>query len=641
MKTITILVNNIELDYVSKTLTLTAENSAFSTSFKVKHTSFPFLIVENKNTIDALGPRDITSINKKKVIQVEILELGKKYTGTLQVISYIKGFRKCNLKYASAILPILKEKIGSFMPTISVIPGENNPVNYVQEATEVIPGYDNWETYPANIIEKVFPQTKIQFPTMRWQDKYGEDLQANDSWFYYENEINKLIFRGDTQQWNMLPNSYSINGNELTVTNKNVASPQVFLLSPLYYAFQSIGFKIKGEFVNNDFIRRVLLLSTKNNLTKIAIKTETQNYTLPTGNFLPTNIVNYTNESSKYVSIFLNAAGDYTLKYNFQVNNIDGVYTTSICKLYLIVPNVDVFTAIYQNIYSPEPNIFNFEGEITFTLPQESVGQELLLQYTHTHAEMPVTHTIEVFRSDSEKEYYQMHPTIDLSRYVPSWSLSEYLNELKKTFNLSIQTNDLKQEIEINFNENININNVPEIINKSLQIKNYDSVANTSFTLAFSNDQDNALFITKNTAEVYTSQTDEFNKEIKNKFKIVPQNNYTAELSEALQDKNGVGLMIYDTSRLPYTSTGYNLKTLSIDGDYGIYATYWKKWLRFRLNATALEIVGPFTETELKKILEKQEIYIDNQHYRIVKTEFKEKTPGINTVNFNLESVNL
>jgi len=116
MALIEIFANGIRLDFVNETLSVKTENNAFITDFKVSYNTFPFLVIENRNAKAALGPRDITSINKKTSVPVVVLFSGQRYTGTLTVSSYLPQYRKCNLKFGSAILPIMDKKCADFLP---------------------------------------------------------------------------------------------------------------------------------------------------------------------------------------------------------------------------------------------------------------------------------------------------------------------------------------------------------------------------------------------------------------------------------------------------------------------------------------------------------------------------------------------
>jgi hypothetical protein len=233
-----------------------------------------------------------------------------------------------------------------------------------------------------------------------------------------------------------------------------------------------------------------------------------------------------------------------------------------------------------------------------------------------------------------------MHPTIETGRYVPDWTVGNYLNYLKTQFNLEITVDDFKKQIVLNLNETIEDTEKTLVIDKSLALNSYDLAANSSFVLKNANTEDTALYITKNEVVNYTNQDDEFTQKIESKFKLVPRNGYTSDLSNKIDDKEGVGLIIYDPANAPYTSASANGLSLSLNGIGGIYETFWKRWLKFRLNAASCELRGYFTETEISKIYRAKSIYIDNQKYRIVSMEYSEITTRFLELKLQLESVN-
>jgi len=140
--------SGVEIEYKKDSLTLKKENNSLSSDFKVPHSSFPFLVIENDNTKQELGPSDITSIRKNKIIPVIILENGVRYNGELQQLTVLPKFRKCNLKYGSDVIAIINKKIAEYMPTLSVIPGETSPVPFTENSSEIIAGNQYWENYP-------------------------------------------------------------------------------------------------------------------------------------------------------------------------------------------------------------------------------------------------------------------------------------------------------------------------------------------------------------------------------------------------------------------------------------------------------------------------------------------------------------
>lgn len=629
MGLIKIVANDITLDFVKETLSIKKENNSLSRDFKVAHSTFPFLIIENQNAKRALGTRDLSSVNKIKTIEVTVFEGGRKYMGQLQILSYLSGFRKCNLKYASELLSIMNVKIATFMPTVSVIPGETTPVPFSETSIEDIAGTNYWETYPIDFISRGFPDVKWQFPTMKWEEKFGKDLDAEDSWYLYEGEIN----RTNEDFTAFIENTFTESSSEITgVSNKNIPSPQIYLLAPLFYALQSKGFTAEGAFPSNAFIKKILLQSSKTNISETSLIKLVNTFVFG-GSFtyLSSLSMHYKDES-----FAISVAGDYVLEYSFTfAGPLSFSNNPSLFKFFFQRPATGLFT--------PSDLLFNVT-EITDTTFTVSGSQDFELVTGTSHVTyfakntvMPMAYEVKL-KIKSEKKYQQMHPTIELGRYVPEWTFSTYLNALQNKFNLEINIDDFSKKMTIDFNEDTISDRQNTIIKKSLFITGYEQMPFEAFILKNDNDEDEALWITKSGVEPYALQRSDFSETLASKFKLVPTT-YTANLSEALDSKNGVGLMIYNHETFPYTTAEYLGQNLNISGTGGIYQSFWRKFLKFRMNASSVEMSGPFTETELNKILALKSIFIDNQEYLISDTTYSETAKDNFNVKFNLLSI--
>jgi len=160
-----------------------------------------------------------------------------------------------------------------------------------------------------------------------------------------------------------------------------------------------------------------------------------------------------------------------------------------------------------------------------------------------------------------------------------------------------------------------------------------------AYRLKFANDEDTSLWVTSDGATIFTNQASDFSKDLDSSFKFIPNNSYTAELSELVDSKDGVGLMIYDTTYSPNISPNYLGQTLRFDGPGGLYETFWKKFLKFRLNASHVEMTGYFTAIELEKISKLMRIYIDHQEYVVANLQYSETAQTNYEVVMKLESV--
>lgn len=631
----------IEIEYKKDSLTLKKENNSLSSDFKVPHSSFPFLVIENDVTKSVLGPSDITSIRKNKIIPVIILENGVRYYGELQQLTVLPKFRKCNLKYGSDIIAVINKKIAEFMPVVSVIPGETSPVPFTQESAEIISGNQYWETYPVSIIGQIYPDVKFQFPTIYWLNKYGVGLDNTDPWFRYQNHINNFG-TNNLEETIFLLNTGVVDGSNVTAINKNVPMPHVFLLSPLYYIFTSLSWKISGDFTTHELIKRLLMVPKKDNISKTIIAPEGEFIVIPTTawTFVEGGGVFGRDIYRKVVYKTITVAGNYKLKYKFELKSLPLATPYDHQRSWLIVnpPGDDNTVWVFQKAISHNNgNNYIVEGEVEL---QSEIGSMVFI-YEDSLQNMPISYNLELTLVGNEKEFNQMHPTIELGRFVPEWTVGNYLNYIKNKFNLDITLDDFKKEITLNLNENIAVNEEPAIISQSLQMTSYDIAANSSFVLKEENDEDAALFITQEEIIPYNGTTDDFTKIIESKFKILPRNGYTSVLSEDINDKEGVGLVIYDEATAPFTAeateNGFNL---SIPGAKGIYETFFRRWLKFMLNASNCEVTGYFTETEISKINKAKAVYINNQRFRIVDIQTTEAANNFQEVKMRLLSVN-
>src|SRR5690606_15817243 len=122
------------------------------------------------------------------------------------------------------------------------------------------------------------------------------------------------------------------------------------------------------------------------------------------------------------------------------------------------------------------------------------------------------------------------------------------------------------------------------------------------YILKNQNETDNFIYVDRSGITLNLDSESDLVSKMESKFKLVPTNGYTADLSEA-EDTNGTGLMIYDPQGLeigeiPVIASSYNGYSLSWEGGLGVYNIFHKKALRFRLNASSLEIEGAFSEHE-------------------------------------------
>jgi hypothetical protein len=637
MASIQIFANGIVLDFVHDSLTVNRENNAFITDFKVSHSSFPFLIIENTRTKEALGPREIASLGKKKVVDVVVIESGQTYSGQLCTLNYINGFRKCDLKYGSSALSILDKKLSGLLPVLSIIPGFVNPVPFTETALSTVPGYLLFPEFAAAQLGKIFPEVNYTFPMMFWQDKFGEALEVDDEWFPYQNYYNHL--RGGNG--NYVPNYFTIIGDNVIVSNGNVPSPQLFALGVLKMAFEGIGWTIAGDFVTSAFARRLLVLSSKDNLCAVPVAANPHYFNY--SNFVYSAFLPYRFYRHTFTP---DSAGEYYLNYHSIEPLRPGGIAPDNPLTYLAIKHDGNTTPLYKNFN--EPGTLDFSGQHTFIITEEQLGQTITIEWGRHNTTPDVPPLFFEFAwGMTGKTFYMMHPTLELGRYAPDWNLAEFINELKLKFCLDVALDDLSQVATFNFAKDILISPNKFVTAKKLTISEYAPPENFGIVMK-GPEGDPFILITPEGVTNNSAPESDYIEKIESKFKLVPNNSLTADIGAA-EDKDGVGLMIYDPQLpenagdvvRPLISPDYNGYTLSIAGTRGTYNTYWREVIQMKLHGSTLTMEGPFTDQEVRQLQRMQKTHINNQEYIILGIELKATLQGNNQVKFNLQSVTL
>lgn len=625
-----------EFEFKRDSLTIKKENNSFSNEFKVAHSSFPFLLIENNVAKKTLGSRDLTSVNKNKKIEVIVLEGEKKYIGELQQISVQENFRKCNLKYSSEVLSLMTKKMNTLMEIHSIIPGETNPIPFTEESDVILSGINYWESYPISFVGKVFPEVFYNFPMINWDNKFGIDLNQDNTWYDYLNYLNCFNFNDNGLEF--FTNSYSISQTTTSVSNKNIPAPMLFLCSPLVFALNTIGWKLEGNFKEHELVKNTLIFSPKNNISKTIIEATATDVLMDFNVWESTSIFPGTTTKKYTKTINYTGIGAYTVKYYFKMPpliNFSGCPKKTSLRIQRSgYPFITI--AFNSGNYDTEKV---FSGEID--IPLGLISPTLDFIFYNPFEQSPIEYSISIRKKDTDKEFQQMHPTIDLNRYVPDVTFGAYLNSLKNLFNLNISADDLNKALILNFADTeVDVN--PLVLKKSHVLNTFDLAENTSFVLKHDNDEDLSIYFSKNGIDIYTNQSDDFTKIIQTKFKNIPFVNFTSKLSEFINNKTGIGLINYTNSSSPYTAEKTNNEfTLNIPGEKGIFETFHKTFLKKRLNASRVEMTISLSKQEVSFLNKKIKLYIDNQEYYILSIELTENTNGYINCKLILESINI
>lgn len=629
MALIQIIANGITLDYVKETLTIREDNTALFGDLKMQYANHPFLILENERTKTALGPNVLQSDLKKKVHEVIVLIQGERFKGVLTILSYLPNYRKCDLKYGSDLVPLFTKKIRDLMPVVSVT-NSPHPIPYTEET---FGDFSNTQQAFADFVaeanSKPWPESQMAFPTMRHLNRFGVDLDEEDDWYLYQNFVNNINADGALLQ-NELEVISATNKN---TKNKNVASPQVYLMEVLRLIFLNSGYTIDGGFYKSQFFRKVLLFSKETNMVSYEVPFPTTTVDLLNAvwereNGLPykSPFIKYNTKTASFTAV---EEGDYRIDFSIDTSNFSNSQQAW----------VEVKHSASGFIRAIElQNGIETTDSVSVTISSEDVNTEIRIKYIAREKQAPDNLGVIYYKDNPEKTMHFMHPTIELSRFVPDWTVSAFINNLKKWVNLDVVVDDHSKIIYFNFlNDFIKTQTAPPI-KEDVLISKFDSTPYDGFVVKYENEEDAAVYFSK--AGIVDSATS-YPSVFENKFKLMPSLSYTTDLSEEAFDRDGVGLILFKNHYgVPYTSKDVSSNTLNFNGVGGLFDLYWKDTLAARLNSASVVVESVITATELRKLKAARQLFMNHQKYIIISIRYSETVNSNFKTRIELETLN-
>lgn len=631
MSNFIITVAGIELNYKSEDLNIKKENNALRSSFNVAYSSYPFRIINDLAAKEALGDLSIKSVTKKISYNCNIKIGNSVYKAKLELKRPGgNDFIEVVVTFGSVLTVLSKRKIYEFLPDINV-KGDNPLTNiYSDESLSPHNAQELFKSQAADYLQKTFPEVYFQYPEMTYRDKYDDTNKDEDHRNYVKKVNARSFVDGD-----LLINSTFYNNEEIIPYNYTAISPQVYAMAPIVRAFESLGYGVRGTFVEHPIFNLMLFTSFNDQMTKVQVLPPTTFYAI-SGNW-QYGLYDFINGRGLVYTYFIktflpypNTAGDYKVVVNLDMTDHPegsgyGVYIK------------DGDGENIGKLFQFEPELF--QQEFSFTVDQDNSTKEINFSFMSQSQNFPISYGLSIVPDVPDVNLYDAHPTIEFKRYVPDWNVIEAINNFKNLFNLDVYINDVEQVVYMNFNELQLIKNDWININARFRESGIQPVSQEYFSLGMENDEDQILLINKQGA-ILSNDTPENSTSIRSKFKEVPYSRGTAVLSEYLKDKSGVGLMFYDISAPPLIASSFAGVSLKMGGANGLYDNFWKLWLRYRLSASPLTLSGPLTNTEIIQIEKLQRFYMNNQKYIVDTMTVKDTGGQFLEVSLKVESVN-
>ncbi|PQB08033.1 hypothetical protein BST83_13380 [Polaribacter filamentus] len=610
--------NGIELPYLKETLSLKDVNDAFNDSLTLTHAEFPFIIEENEDVIKELGSSEINSLTSKKEIEITFIFGASVFFGKLKVLKYLKNRRSCVLKFGNEFIKILDKKIADYMPVYKY----NGETPY----TETVAAYYDQSTFIEAIktdIAKPYPQIDYAAPTLD-VGKYYTD----DEWSSFQQRFNQKLPTLLVNRRETIIADFSYN-----VKNFNSFVPMPYLMALLKNPILNNGYKLAGSFVDNPFNSKIVIVpkETHNNTA----------YLENTGiyfSFADAEILTI-GEFYSYVSVYANfGIGIHNI--NIALTNIQQPTTSGTTK----VKVYRIYNEASQTEFFLEKEITEFDfvsnaqfiESISFEVTEDNITDSALcIQYQHSNNVLPDESTININPEAEETVLHLIHPTVDLSRYVPDWSIGELINNLKNWQNLDIVLDEVTKTIYLNYNiEFLNSTDHVDLSDKVIAISDKENAFKNKYNLTYADNKNNVLI--EDGHQTINGVVTEDVVSITNKFKALTENSIGNPTSKEYLAEAGVTLILLsDTNEF---ANSYNTQTLGMHGDFGIVNNYWKKWINFRQKAKQITAVAYLNTLEISKIKKIRKIYFDTRMFAVKGFTTKIKTK-LNEVTFELENI--
>ncbi|MBE7649156.1 hypothetical protein [Tenacibaculum finnmarkense] len=640
---IKITCNNIELNIVKASLSIVLKNTAFSDNFSLEYSQYPFLILEDKSTEQALGTRHILSLKKQREYDVLVHRNNSVYFGKLKVRSYGVGVRKCDLVFGSELLKILDKPIADFMPNVSLIRGssEYDPITNTTGRTRVGKNLLKLE-------KNQYPDAQFQFPEIYAPDFYDKESNEGE-WEHYDSYLNKRNTLFNTRFRN---NYLDTTDGKTNTINTNSFHPCPYLLAPLDNCLNNIDFKRKS--ISDDFLNNILLFSdvssnskyTHSQLKYNLYSSAKYKHFYEDGNHklfiivLPEWCNNYetsytsTNPfrvepdpSSKVTNL------EIGIRYHFE-GVTEATHKNSRAYGLDDLPTFKISTDIQELekdvIIAKDWQDANSEGvisgEIVVPVEENNEEQFLFIRVRFPSVSPPPYFSVDLF-STNDKDLHVLSETVDLSRHVPKWTFGEYLNNIKKLLNLKIDVDDSLKTLSFEYIDNyLNNTEMVDLSGYNLEISNYENNQSNGFKIKYANDE--FARIDENGVSDQDKLGDDL-IEIENDFLTPEFNGSHHEITKENID-DGVILML-NKAGTPNTTDVIDHKTLNLAGDKGIGNVFWKDWVKFRQNASNITLTGRIEKKHRIEIQQKKKVYYNNIVFLVEKITIKKKLDFIET----------
>ncbi|WP_353158477.1 hypothetical protein [Myroides odoratus] len=606
MKLISIYHNGIEIDYILESLALKTDQSIFPDSLKFTASEYPFLIIENEKTETAFGKNNVI-LHTPQYFTIEVRTFNTITQGELQILECQKEYRKANVRFASKLYNAGSSKIREMGTSISVI-NEFPPRPFTEKYDGIPPNPIAYANYVKTTEEGSFPTQLWKAPFISFPTQFGEPKEG-DTWYNYVGGYNAVL------EGQYVLNTYNETAEGTVVDSRNVPTWCVYLLTPLILKCARLGLSFPQELLTDKFACSLAFLTKENNLTEVINTQEKENLYL--GAVSWTYLDGYPGWTpwQKRIQFDKQIPGKYSFKYKFKATDD---------TLSIEIGNRNWGKSVEYRDFRGEESYF--EGEFNFEIKPEDANYPVAIYFRSRNRHDILEPDIEYMYVETllHQSGFMFHPTIEIGRYLPDWTFSEYLNQLRILFNIQFVESNNGTKLEAIYLDEL-LSEVDYVDLGSLHIDGYPKHEVIQLKYKFDNDIDPAHIYSEFGGSLEI--TDEKVKVFESKFKQTK-----TPLTKEEESKSGIGLVLINGTSDDLTNSIENTTITTAS----IFERYYKKTATKYLQSNRLNVELNVTQLVLHEIETKKRVLINKLPYYVESLSKESSISSLITIKLDL-----
>ena len=532
---------NYQYDLTNRGISFTENSDYFSENIS-KNFSFPFYVYLQEEFAEKLGLVNIENVRsyKSKIYGYLIID-NNFYDAYISVNEIISDKAEVTLFYGKETLPVFDKYLN-------------------QLPFKAISATGGLATYAKTLITKQWPDTSHNYVKM-----YRPEIAKEDNYELFQNFVNNY----DVNQAAFLENSIDVIESENVSVNRNVMCPFPYLLEIFKVAFASEGLEIRGDFVNDDFNKKIVYIP----------KTFFEHYYV--SQFENYSFSNHTSQKTvagKTINVYKHihtptSEGSYSLKINLNMTDAMAKYF----KLKVTQDETILFEANSEN------NQVAINQTLDINIVNTTIFENIEVELNLLSQDASISDFNNFTFEYKEGQLNVFPETYTLADFMPDMTVRNFVNKIKVWLNLKFDYT--KNAVYINYLDTI-FTDLP--INNQSHLQDPDKSRtlnkNNLFKLSYPDGQE--VLVNKN-GQTY-SDTDYVDSEIeKIELEVLPlQVNSNNDVITAVypEDEEDLMFCLYNGTIADEPLATNNINNRKLDLQH-IYNNNYKNWLKFRANA--------------------------------------------------------